>query len=166
MIYADDVPQIVITFPSLVPVASPSCTVTNVFIDPNDPAVTPTCTRVDQTFTVKNWLALDYKPGDDNPIEFTIGDVYNPVSTKPVSDLQIIFMAYGLYAIDDFEGETPWELTAGTFNSVKVDPSSYVAYRAENTYEISFTPQHSVPTNGYIDILFPAEVILPDPSFS
>lgn len=80
--------------------------------------------------------------------------------------LSLIIMAYGKYAIDEFEGPIGWTLYQGTFDGAKVVPSSLTAYDKDIRYTISFTPKHMVPQNGYIEIEFPKEIIVPDYSFS
>ena len=57
--------------------------------------------------------------------------------------------------IDEYVGVTTWDLQTGAMSSVTINPGSYQAYKAENTYEISFTPAHNVPLNGYVEIDIP-----------
>jgi hypothetical protein len=64
---------------------------------------------------ISSWLKDDYVPADGEQITLTVGNVINPASTKPVSGLQITFLALGKYAIDDFVGDTPWVLAPGLF---------------------------------------------------
>lgn len=54
----------------------------------------------------------------------------------------------------------------GQFQNVVVNPQSYVAYNPENDYSVTFTPLNQIPLQGYVDIFFPPEVIIPDPSYS
>jgi hypothetical protein len=115
---------------------------------------------------VKNFMANDYDPATSQPLTFTIGEVVNPDSTKPVDGLEILILAKGLYAIDEFSGLTPWLLTTGTLTDVNVNPGSDDANKAENTYVITFTPTHQIPINGYVVISIPNEIKVPDPSYS
>lgn len=41
-----------------------------------------------------------------------------------------------------------------------------MAYKAETIYKISFVPANEIPLEGYVDIYFPPEVIISDPSYS
>ena len=116
--------------------------------------------------TIKDFLPEDYLPEENHIIYFTLGEVNNPTSTYQVKGLKITIYAEGKYAIDEFEGQIPWELVTGTFNKMNVASESTVAYRAENLYTITFNPQHKIPQNGYVEVLFPAEVTVPDYSFS
>jgi hypothetical protein len=45
-------------------------------------------------------------------------------------------------------------------------PSSTVAYDKDVAYTVSFTPKHSIPLNGYVDITIPAQITVPDRSFT
>lgn len=49
---------------------------------------------------------------------------------------------------------------------VKVNPGSLQAYKVENTYLINFTPDHSIPKNGFVEIYIPSEVLVPDQSYT
>jgi len=75
-------------------------------------------------------------------------------------------MAESQYVIDEYIGIPPWVLTTGQIFGVSINPGSYKAYEAENTYEISFAPAHTIPINGYVEISFPEDILVPDTSFS
>jgi hypothetical protein len=47
-----------------------------------------------------------------------------------------------------------------------VTTSSTVAYTKDVAYTVSLTPQHSIPLNGYFEIIIPDQVSIPDPSFT
>jgi len=108
-------------------------------------SLSPTCSRFQQSLTVKNFLPDDYFPEENRIIYFTLGKVTNPESTYAVDGLKITIYAEGKYAIDEFEDVINWKLVTGTFLNVMVRPQSLIAYRAENTYTIYFTPQHEIP---------------------
>ena len=57
-------------------------------------------------------------------------------------------------------------MTHGNFADARVVPDSYIAYADDTTYTISFTPEHIIKQNGYIDVQFPPEVAIPDKSYS
>lgn len=128
--------------------------------------VAPVCTRFQQTLTIKDFLPADYYPGSDTEIFLTLGEVTNPVSIYKVQGLKITILAEGLYAVDEYEGPITWTLRTGSFGTLEVKPQSYVAYRAENEYMVTFRPEHKIPQNGYLEIMFPVEVSVPDMSFS
>ena len=108
----------------------------------------------------------NYIPGEEIEIKLTVGEVTNPVSVQEVDGLKIIIYAFGKYAIDEFEGPIGWSMTHGGFESALVVPSSLVTYNEDTDYIISFTPQHKITQNGYIEVQFPPEVAIPDKSFS
>ena len=105
-------------------------------------------------------------PGEDVQIELTLGEVTNPLSVQEVDGLKIVIYAFGKYAIDEFEGQIGWELTHGGFVDAKVVPDKMIAYADNTNYVISFTPEHIITQNGYIDVEFPPEVTIPDESYS
>ena len=107
-------------------------------------------------------------PGDPpTKITFTLGDVINPESVQQVDGLRVVIYAEeGKYAIDEFEGYIGWTLEQGKFIAAQVKPSSPIAYDEDISYEISFTPVHMIPMNGYIEIDFPMQVSVPDYSYS
>ena len=84
-----------------------------------------------------------------------MGKVKNPISVQEVDGLKIVIYAFGKYAIDEFEGYIGWTMEQGDFVSAKVKPNKIVAYDSNVNYEISFTPTHMIPQNGYIVIEFP-----------
>jgi hypothetical protein len=111
-------------------------------------------------------MTSDYVPGGD-PIILTVGEVINPRSTKPVDDLIIVLLAEGQFAIDEFNGITPWTLTTGGMSSVSINPSgNYIAYSSNLNYEIMFSPNHDIPIDGYVDVWIPNEIQVPDTSYS
>ena len=90
-------------------------------------------------------MPADYIPGDGIKIQFTLGEVTNPVSVQEVDGLKIVIYAYGRYAIDEFEGPIGWEMTHGGFADAKVVPSSLISYAHDTDYVIIFTPEHKIP---------------------
>ena len=65
----------------------------------------------------------------------------NPNSTKLEigGDLNILIQTYSYYAIDEWEDKNiPWELQPGSFTFLSIDPGSYLAHNADNTYIIRF----------------------------
>ena len=166
MILVQDNPTIMITFPNAVPIVSSQCKVSGVRVGSSPVPANPLCRRSSsgQTMVVSNWLTEDYAPG--SPIELTLGTVVNPMSVAAEDGLHIVILAEGQYPIDDFEGLTPWALAPGSFRDASVDPQSYVAYQAENDYEIEFSPVHTIPQNGFVEIDFPPVIIVPDASYS
>jgi hypothetical protein len=64
-------------------------------------------------------------------------------------------LAFGKFVIDEYVGVTPWTLTTGAMTGVKVNPGSLQAYKVENTYLINFSPDHSIPKNGFVEIYIP-----------
>jgi len=130
-----------------------------------------TCERRVQQFIVTSNLDDDYLPIDinDENISFLfieLGRIKNPISTNQVAGLRITIASEGKYAIDEYEGPIPWSLSTGTFKSTLVVPQYNVAYRADNTYTFKFTPLHTIPQNGYVEIWFPNEVNVTDTSYS
>ena len=97
-------------------------------------------------------MPTDYIPGDGIQIQFTIGEVTNPVSVQEVDGLKIVIYAKGKYAVDEFEGPIGWEMTHGNFASAMVVPNSFVSYAENTDYYITFTPEHKITQNGYIEI--------------
>ena len=104
-------------------------------------------------------MTQDYVPGGD-PIVFTMGEVVNPKSTRQVEGLQIILMATegtGTYAIDEYSGITPWQLTTGDMANVRVNPAgNSVAYSTDLAYEFVFSPKHDIPLDGFVEITIPS----------
>jgi len=70
-------------------------------------------------------------PGSDSSITFSFGNIFNPVSTYQVEGLQITVLAFGKYAIDEYNGIIPWMLETGKFNKMLVVSSTNVAYKAD-----------------------------------
>jgi hypothetical protein len=68
--------------------------------------------------------------------------------------------------IDLWSGPLPWNVITGGFNDLEVWPESYVAYKKDNLYTIRFRPLHKIPQNGYIQIMIPTAILIPDKSFS
>jgi hypothetical protein len=60
------------------------------------------------------------------------------------------------YTIAEYNGDSGFIPTAGSISTASAVPSSYVTYQADVTYTISITPEHDVPTSGYIMITFPS----------
>jgi hypothetical protein len=112
---------------------------------------------------VTNWLLDDV---DTDAVTFNIGSVINPVSTKPYPGFSITILTEGGFVIVDWEGPIPWQVKPGDLRSVKIDPKNYVAYSQENTYTISFVLSNEIPLEGYVEIDFPPEIIVPDASYS
>lgn len=67
--------------------------------------ITTTCSREpNQAIRIKNFLQQDYIPSSTSSITFTFGQIMNPQSTYQVSGLTVTVYAFGLYAIDEFQG--------------------------------------------------------------
>jgi len=75
-------------------------------------------------------------------------------------------LVYNEYLIDSYFGKVPWALTTGVFAKMYITSNSEVAYQANNKFKISFVPNHEIPRNGFIEVAFPKEVIIPDISYS
>mgnify|MGYP000934258123 CR=1 FL=1 len=169
-IYVADEPEIIIEFPQETQIEVTQCQIENVSVTGLSDHIERQCYRNQQSFQIKTFLPADYIPGKPGeppkPIKFTVGEVKNPVSVQKVDGLKIVIYAFGQYAIDEFEGYIGWLPVNGDFKSAKVSFSSPLAYDEEVTYTIRFTPMHLVPLNGYIEIDFPKEVIVPDYSYS
>ena len=73
----------------------------------------------------------------------------------------------GTYAIDEYEGDTTWQLTTGEMTNVFINPAgNTVAYSKDLNYEFVFSPTHDIPIDGFVEVYIPDEIIIPDPSYS
>ena len=115
---------------------------------------------------IPDFLPIDYIPGGNRTITVTVGDITNPESTFRMDGLRVVIKAHGQWAIDEVITQVPWKLVTGTFTQLNVQPRKKIAYMKDLTYRIAFSPEHKIPHNGYIEIQFPKEVLIPDPSFS
>lgn len=70
------------------------------------------------------------------------------------------------YAIVMYNGLLPWQVSKGIFKDVSVTASSYTAYQQDILYTFAFTPDHKIPQNGFIELTIPAELFIPDMSFT
>jgi len=97
---------------------------------------------------------------------FTLGVIKNPASLKKPEGFVITISAFGEYRINLYDGVIPWDIEVGAFNDLSVVPDSFIAYTPENTYTITFNPEHEIPERGYLEIGFPPQIIIPDTSYS
>ena len=49
---------------------------------------------------------------------------------------------------------------------MRVTSTTNTAYKPDNDFKITFNPDHEIPRNGFIEVAFPKEVIIPDTSYS
>jgi hypothetical protein len=106
-LYQKDQPKVIISFP--LNVLSPCSTSVG------------SCLIRNQSIVISDWLTKDYIPST-NPINITVGTVVNPLSINPIAGFDLLIAAFGLYAIDEYEGKIPWSLAPGPMSKVEIIP--------------------------------------------
>jgi hypothetical protein len=106
--------------------------------------------------------------GSSNYLMFTLGRITLPPAVTSYTGLTITTAMYEsdsqFYTVDTLTTSIPFTLTPGSVSGMVV-PTSIVAY-ATTIYTFTITPQHSIPTNGYITITYPSQISIPDSSYS
>ena len=62
------------------------------------------------------------------------------------------------YVVDEFESDTIIEIQPGDMSSTSVTTNSLVAYDDDARYTLQFTPQHVIPQNGKVRVVFPDQM--------
>lgn len=74
-IYSSDSPQIDVEFPAEIQISSTQCEIKDVYLTGVIDPIPATCTRFQQSFTIKGFLPEDYDyiPSEGTSIKFTVG---------------------------------------------------------------------------------------------
>lgn len=163
-----------IELPQDVKISKAMCSVGQILINGENVKTPATCQWSQQTMTIEKFLVNNYVPSETSSIVFTISEFTNPVSVSEIKGFKATLVAkkqiatneFKEYAIDMYNGLLPWLVKTGSFKNVKVTASSYIAYQQDIIYTFAFTPDHTIPQNGYLEVTLPAELFVPDRSFT
>lgn len=163
---ATETPKIVIEFPSTIILAS-VCTYSGVS---GQLSSSLTCTAAnsgaDGRYELTNpFGGSDYATTGTN-LEIQVGTVTNPdVSGSPGTfTVSTYLIENSIDYLVDTGTYSSVSITTGTLTSPSVTSTSTLAYDTGVNYTFTFTTQHTVVTNGVIDIVFPSSIIINDSS--
>lgn len=120
-----------------------------------------------QTLTLTDFVALQIDKGSNKVLQFKIGKVTLPsfmASRNFLASLKRDDGTDNYWNVELLNTVIPVTLTFGSINA-QVAPASLTSYDTTN-YTFTIRPDHRVDINGYIEIFYPKNISIPDPSFS
>lgn len=129
---------------------SSSCTFTSGFEDSAGCECTSTSIKITRGFQNSN-----FAPGT---LKFSIGNIQNPISTKPTSSFNVRTQTSDGLDIDILDsGITLTVTTPHSFTAISVSSSSLVV-GAMSDYTFSITPYNPITSGGFITITPPSDI--------
>ena len=99
-------------------------------------------------------------------ISFAVSDITNYYTTETSATFVVQTQTSSSYIIDMYQlGALTVSATVGTISGLTITPSSYET-GVQTTYQFRFTISEAILINSYIQITFPADVTIPDTSYS
>lgn len=92
-------------------------------------------------------------------IELLIEGIQNPYSSQPAGDVTILTY-YETDMVDTGTSDGSFTPTSGIITGVPINVVDPITNGSNSIYTLVFTPQSSIPKNGFIHIMMPERLVM------
>ena len=127
---------------------------------------TPSCSYTGNGWEILNAFANDADFATPSSLSFTLGTGTNPDSEQSAGSWSVTTqndVGGTYYTVDEGTSTTSFTTTIGAISPSATDPilsTSYVTGDKTAVYTFSFTTEHNIPSNGYVEFTFPGSNVL------